>query len=226
MRRPPAKASPIPAAQPIATSRGASFATSHTVDAAFDRKTMRIPISRVRRVRGAIQPDGRQRHRQNVEARRQVRHQPFARRYSPERTVRYSERMLLSRIVRIGAAAAALAVAGWLLAQSPPPSKQYVVLLKRGPKWVAGKPAAAQDLGNHGRYLQEQMTKGALQLAGPFLDDSGGLVLYNAKDEAEARAIAGHDPGVAGGILAVESVRPFYLAFDAASGKSPFNAAK
>ena len=78
-------------------------------------------------------------------------------------------------------------------------------LLKRGPKWVAGKPAGEQALGNHGRYLQEQMTKGALQLAGPFLDDSGGLILYNARDEAEVRAIAEHDPGVVDGILAVES---------------------
>jgi uncharacterized protein YciI len=134
--------------------------------------------------------------------------------------------MLLSRIVRVGAIVAALVVAGWLLAQSKPPTKQYVVLLKRGPQWAAGKPAAEQALGNHGRYLQEQMTKGALQLAGPFLDDSGGLVLYNAKDEPEARAIAEHDPGVVAGILAIDSIRPFYLAFDAASGKSPFNAAK
>jgi len=121
---------------------------------------------------------------------------------------------------------AALAVAGWLLAQSQPSSKQYVVLLNRGPKWVTGKPAGEQALGNHGRYLQEQMTKGALQLAGPFLDDSGGLILYNARDEAEVRAIAKHDPGVVDGILAVESIRPFHLAFDAASGKSPFSAAK
>ena len=134
--------------------------------------------------------------------------------------------MLFSRIVRVGAMIAALAVAGWLLPQSQPPSKQYVVLLKRGPKWVAGKPAGEQALGNHGRYLQEQMTKGALQLAGPFLDDSGGLVLYNARDEAEVRAIAEHDPGVVDGTLAVESIRPFLLAFDAASGKSPFSAAK
>src|SRR5580704_8785555 len=134
--------------------------------------------------------------------------------------------MLVFRIVRVGAIIAALAVAGWLLAQSQPPSKQYVVLLQRGPKWVAGKPAGEQALGNHGRYLQEQMTKGALQLAGPFLDDSGGLILYNARDEAEVRAIAEHDPGVVSGILAVEWIRPFDLAFDAPSGKSPFNAAK
>ena len=119
-----------------------------------------------------------------------------------------------------------MTVAGWLLAQSQPPSKQYVVLVKRGPRWVAGKSAEEQALGNHGRYLQTQMTKGALQFAGPFLDDSGGLILYNTRDEQEARAIAEHDPGVVAGILAIDSIRPFYLAFDAASGKSPFSAAK
>ena len=134
--------------------------------------------------------------------------------------------MLFSRIVRVGAIVAAMAVAGWLLAQSQPPSKQYVVLVKRGPRWVAGKSVEEQALGNHGRYLQEQMTKGVLQLAGPFLDDSGGLILYNARDEAEVRAIAKHDPGVVAGILAIDSIRPFDLAFDAASGKSPFSAAK
>jgi hypothetical protein len=45
--------------------------------------------------------------------------------------------MLFSRIVRVGAIVAALAVAGWLLAQSQPPSKQYVVLLKRGDSGLA-----------------------------------------------------------------------------------------
>jgi uncharacterized protein YciI len=134
--------------------------------------------------------------------------------------------MLFSRIVRVGAIVFAWAVVGLLLAQSQGSSKQYVVLLKRGPMWVAGKPAGEQALGNHGRYLQEQMTKGVLQLAGPFLDDSGGMILYNAKDEAEVRAIAEHDPGVVNGILAVESIRPFSLAFDAVSGKSPFSPAK
>jgi len=121
---------------------------------------------------------------------------------------------------------AALAAAGWLLAQSQPAAKQFVVLQKRGPKWVAGKPAGEQALGNHGRYLQEQMTKGTLQLAGPFLDDSGGLIVYNARDEAEARAIVEHDPGVMDGILAVEWIRPFYLAFDASTGKRPAIPAK
>jgi len=134
--------------------------------------------------------------------------------------------MLLSRIVRVGATFAVLTVTGWLLAQTQPPSKQFVVLLKRGPNWVAGKPSGQQALQKHGRYLQEQMTKGALQLAGPFLDDSGGLVLYRASNEAEVRAIAEHDPGVVDGILAVDSIRPFYLAFDVATGKTPFGPPK
>src|SRR5215467_2177062 len=99
--------------------------------------------------------------------------------------------MLLSQIMRVGAIVAAMGVAGWLLAQSQPPPKQYVVLLKRGPQWAAGKSAGEQGLGNHGRYLHEQMTKGALQLAGPFLDDSGGLILYNAR---ETRRRLGRSP--------------------------------
>ena len=104
--------------------------------------------------------------------------------------------------------------------------KQYVVLLKRGPKWIPNKPAAEQSLSNHGRYLNEQMSKGVLLMSGPFLDDSGGLILYRGRDEAEVRAIAEHDPGVIDQILAVESIRPFRVAFDAATGKSPFKPAK
>ena len=133
---------------------------------------------------------------------------------------------MLSRIVRVSATIAVLSVAGWFPVQSQPAAKQFVVLLKRGPNWVAGKPAGQQALANHGRYLHEQMTKGALLLAGPFLDDSGGLIVYNGKDETEVRAIAEHDPGVVAGILAVEWIRPFYVGFDAATGKSPFNPAK
>lgn len=129
-------------------------------------------------------------------------------------------------MVRVGAIVGALTLAAWSVAQSQPSSKQYVVLVKPGPKWVPGKPAEEQGLGSHARYLQAQMTKGVLQWAGEFLDNTGGLILYKARDEAEARGIAEHDPGVVAGILAVGWIRPFDQAFDAASGKSPFNARK
>ena len=123
----------------------------------------------------------------------------------------------------------AFAVAGAMSAQigsgqrnAEDPMNQYVVLLKRGPKWLPNKGVAEQPLLNHGRYLNDQMSKGVVQIAGPFLDDSGGLVLFNSKSEAEVRGITEHDPGIIDQILEVESIRPFRTAFDAATGKSPF----
>lgn len=102
---------------------------------------------------------------------------------------------------------------------------QYLVLLKHGPKWIPNKNVEEQPLLEHGRYLNRQMLKGALQLAGPFLDGSGGLIVYNATNEAEVRAIAEHDPGVLSQVLEIDSIRPFRIAFDAATGKSPFKPA-
>jgi uncharacterized protein YciI len=127
-----------------------------------------------------------------------------------------------------------LASAGLVLAHNKPDEHtkpghsdhQYVVLLKRGPKWIPNKPVTEQPLLEHGRYLDDQMSKGIVQLAGPFLDDSGGLVLLNAKDEADAHAVTEHDPGVLAQILQVEAIRPFRIAFDAATGQSPFRSVK
>lgn len=107
-----------------------------------------------------------------------------------------------------------------------PAMNQYVVLLKRGPKWIPTKGVGEQPLLEHGRYLNRQMLKGALQLAGPFLDDSGGLIVFNARDEAEVRAITERDPGVVAQILEVESIHPFHISFDAATGKTPFKSGK
>jgi uncharacterized protein YciI len=98
---------------------------------------------------------------------------------------------------------------------------RFVVLLKHGPNWIPGKSVSEQPLLKHGRYLQELMDKGTLQLAGPFLDDSGGFILLNAANESEARRIVAHDPGVTEGILEAD-IRAVAIAFDAATGKSPF----
>ena len=118
--------------------------------------------------------------------------------------------------------AVVLAIAMTMFAQQSQPMRQYLVLIKRGPKWLAGKSVAEQPLLEHGKYLKELMDKGTLQLAGPFLDDSGGFVILNAADDAEARRIAEHDPGVISQIIEPE-VRPIRIAFDAATGKSPFS---
>jgi uncharacterized protein YciI len=107
------------------------------------------------------------------------------------------------------------------LSPSKAPLNQFVVLLKRGPNWIPGKGVSEQPLLKHGKYLKELMDKGSLQFAGPFLDDSGGLILLNATDGSEAKRIVEHDPAVMEGILDPE-IRPFLTAFDATTGKSPF----
>src|SRR2546421_2973136 len=76
------------------------------------------------------------------------------------------------------------------------PEPHYVVVLKRGPNWIAGKSASEQPLQKHGRYLQDQLDKGTLFSAGPFLDDAGGLILLSVANESEAKAIVEHDPAV------------------------------
>jgi uncharacterized protein YciI len=104
------------------------------------------------------------------------------------------------------------------------PEHQYVVILKPGPNWIQGKSASEQPLLEHGGYLHGLMNRGTLQLAGPFLDNTGGgMILLNVPDESEARQIVEHDPGVLAQTLQLETIRPFRTAFDAATGKSPFN---
>ena len=73
-----------------------------------------------------------------------------------------------------------------------------------------------------GCNLNELMKRGLLQFAGPFLDDSGGLILLNVADDSDAKQLVEHDPGVLEQILEPETFRPFRTAFDATSGKSPF----
>lgn len=125
----------------------------------------------------------------------------------------------MKKLIRL---AVVLAIAMTMFAQQAQPLRQYIVLIKRGPRWLPGKGVSDQPLLEHGKYLKSLMDKGVLQIAGPFLDDSGGFIILNAADDAEARKITEHDPGVVSQILESE-VHPVRIAFDAATGKSPFN---
>ncbi|MEO8029062.1 MAG: YciI family protein [Bryobacteraceae bacterium] len=119
---------------------------------------------------------------------------------------------------------AALCVLGSLLLgaqEKKAADSNFVIVLARGPKWLAGKPVSEQPLREHGRYLQGLMEGGTLVLAGPFLDDSGGLILLKTTDEAEAQKIAHEDPAVRSGIM-TPTVHPFKIVFDSATGTSPF----
>ena len=105
--------------------------------------------------------------------------------------------------------------------EKPTANSHFAVVLERGPNWLPGKTASQQPLGEHGRYLQRLMVNGKLVLAGPFLDDQGGFTLLKAANLAEAQQIENQDPAIMKGILRA-TVHPFSIAFDSATGTSPF----
>ena len=105
--------------------------------------------------------------------------------------------------------------------EAPTSSSHFVIVLERGPNWLPGKTVSQQPLREHGRYLQRLMANGELVLAGPFLDDQGGLILLKAANLSEAQQIANEDPAIQKGILR-PTVHPFRIAFDSATGTSPF----
>ena len=46
----------------------------------------------------------------------------------------------------------------------------------------------------HREYLQGLLAAGKLHESGPWADDSGALIIYEAADESEARALLAADP--------------------------------
>lgn len=92
----------------------------------------------------------------------------------------------------------------------PKPRATWLVVYRPGPSWVAGKPLAEQPLKEHGRYMIELYGKGVLKMAGPFLDHSGGALVFEAASEADAKAVVAADPAVANGIM-IGDLRPWRI---------------
>jgi uncharacterized protein YciI len=80
----------------------------------------------------------------------------------------------------------------------------FLVVYRRGPAWIEGKPVKDQPLQEHGRFLIDLYQKGFLRLAGPFLDDTGGAAALRVETEEQAKAIVATDPAVISGVLIPE----------------------
>ncbi len=80
----------------------------------------------------------------------------------------------------------------------------YLVIYRPGPGWIAGKSLAEQPLKEHGQYMLSLYSKGTSKFAGPFLDDAGGALVFEAENENEARAVIAADPAIRSGIFVAE----------------------
>jgi uncharacterized protein len=61
----------------------------------------------------------------------------------------------------------------------------------------------------HRQYLASLKAKGQLAIAGPFTDDSGALIVYEAESAAEAERLLQGDPFHQNGIFLKYVLRPW-----------------
>ena len=96
---------------------------------------------------------------------------------------------------------------------SLPPKRYFVLQHAPGPAWDHAKRFGDQPgIDGHVQYMQGYFDQDKLVLGGPFLDDSGGMMIFDVASLAEAQAIANGDPTVKAGLLQV-AVRPWLAAF-------------
>jgi len=77
-----------------------------------------------------------------------------------------------------------------------------------GPNWKEGVDFQQQpSVIEHVQYMGRQLQDGLLVMGGPFLDNSGGMMICRTADVKAATAIAKADPGVKSGLLSVDVKR-------------------
>ena len=59
----------------------------------------------------------------------------------------------------------------------------------------------------HREYLAQLLERGKLHESGPFVDDSGALIVYDAADVAEVQELLSADPYTPAGIIAGASIK-------------------
>lgn len=65
----------------------------------------------------------------------------------------------------------------------------------------------------HRQYLSQLYDRGRLLLAGPFEDDSGALIVYEAESIEAAEALLRDDPFCREGVFVRWDIRPWRLVF-------------
>jgi uncharacterized protein YciI len=104
--------------------------------------------------------------------------------------------------IGMGLAAAGLSVAASSTGAAPESAasggrtRTYLVVYRAGENWIPGQPVMAQPIKEHGPYMLELYRQGILKQAGPFGDGTGGAAVFEAQDDALARALVEADPAV------------------------------
>ncbi len=94
------------------------------------------------------------------------------------------------------------------------PATYFVLVHTPGPAWKSGVGFRDQPgIADHVRYMDAFLARGVLIMAGPFLDNSGGMAIFHTASLEEAQRLANDDPTVKNGLLRV-TVRPWLAVMD------------
>ena len=88
-----------------------------------------------------------------------------------------------------------------------------VIIHHPGPNWKAGVPYGEQDgLQAHIEHYRKLFESGQLLMGGPFLDESGGMMVSTEGASIDdLKAFAADDPAVKSGLLTAD-VKPWFVA--------------
>jgi uncharacterized protein YciI len=90
---------------------------------------------------------------------------------------------------------------------------------KPGRNWISGKSIHEQRLGNHIKYMLMLNNLGKVAIAGPLMDNSGGLNVFHVESLEEAEQIMYHDPAITEGICVGEA-HPWYSLLNSWTGEN------
>lgn len=92
------------------------------------------------------------------------------------------------------------------------PQVYYVLFHSPGEKWVDTLQFNQQPgVMEHVQYMATFLESRKLVMGGPFLDNSGGMMIYMCEKKEDAEKIANEDPSVKKGLLKVQ-VKPWLAA--------------
>jgi uncharacterized protein YciI len=115
----------------------------------------------------------------------------------------------MQRRTVLALAAAAVVGAPTLAAAAAAPPTYFVLTHAPGPSWDHAKGFREQPgVEAHLGYMSGYADKGRIVMGGPFLDNSGGMMIFDVATLDGARAIAEADPTVKSGLLTV-TVKPW-----------------
>ena len=91
----------------------------------------------------------------------------------------------------------------------------FVVISSAGPNRDLSKGTREQPFWDeHAAFIDRLVDQGSIFMGGPFVDEGGSLLIFNAEDENEVREKMKNDPWLERGILKQESIKRWQIFID------------